>query len=207
MGPGLAVEIGRLQERVRVRISSDFDAAALIAKTLRETTGKTDVAKLTTLEGDRFQMALAEIARNIPAKGFTRADADPFVPIKIGFPGIWPQTATQPMVLKMDFLLSEDADREQSNYLGGSDEEQKEASYHYDCKMISLLSTRVPEGFVDFPEIEHDEQGRPSDVEALRSAIFDYFYVADNERSKALRFVARRIMARYWSKIVPTDYL
>lgn len=207
MGAGVALEIGRLMERVRLRVSSDVDAAALIEKTLKDSTGATDLLKLTDVEADRFEAALSELSQSIPPKGFSREDADPFVKIAMGFPLIWPSTAQQPMVLKLEYLLSEDADREQTAYVGLGDSEQVEASYRYDCKMLSLLVARVPEGFVGFPAVEADEKGRAVDAEVLRAAIFDYFYVADEERSKAMRFVARRFMAKYWAKIAPQDYL
>lgn len=207
MHAALAYEIGRLSERVRLRVSSDVDAAALIAKTLKEATGETDLFKLSVIQADRFQEALSELAQSIPPKGFSRDEADPFVKIAMGFPQIWPTTAQQPMVLKLEYLLTEDADREQTAYITLTDEEQTEATYRYDCKMLSLLVCRVPEGFIGFPDVEADDKGRPVDAEVLRARVFDYFYVADEERSKAMRFVARRFMAKYWAKIAPQDYL
>jgi hypothetical protein len=206
ISPEQAFSIGRYCERLRLRLSSETEAEEMFSHELR-LNGVEAIKDLDRERAESFTTRLMQLCAAIPPKGFSREAADPFVSIKLGFPAIWPQTAAQPMVLKMDYLLSDDADKEQTNYIGLTDEEQVEATYHYDCKMISLLACRVPEGFVDFPEIAHDGQGRPTDPEGMRQTIFDYFYIADEERSKAMRFVVRRFMTRYWSKIMPTDYL
>lgn len=203
----LAREIGALSERLRVRVGIDVEASRVLEKEL-EATGQKDFEKLTAEQGERFAERLSELLVTLPQRGFSRERAEPFVPIKLGFPQLWPHTAQSPLTLKLEYLLSEDADGEQTAFVMLSDEEQAEETYRYDCRLLSLLVCRVPEGFMDFPAVEADDAGAPVDAEGFKQTLFDYFFVQHDEaRAKPMRFIVRMFMKHYWQKIMPHDYL
>lgn len=143
------------------------------------------------------------------AFGFTAALATPFVPLKLGFPALWPDTAVRPLFFKLDFLLSGDADREQSTFLKMTEDEQAAETYRYDCRMLALLSCLPPEGLLDFDAAPFENMN-PDDAEdrkALAAAVFAYLYRPGTTQEKAFAFIARQFMSRYWSRVMPRDYL
>jgi hypothetical protein len=145
-----------------------------------------------------------------PAKafGFTAQMATPFVPLKLGFPALWPETSVKPIFFKLDYLLSGDADREQMNFLQMTEDEQAAETYRYDCRMLGLLSCLPPEGLLDFPEVRADFD--PDDAEhrkELAASVFAYLYRPEAENRRAFEFIARQFMSRYWARVNPRDYL
>lgn len=162
-----------------------------------------------TIPGSASEAVRAHAAAEMrAASGFSKAGVAPFVPICLAFPHLWPETAGVGVRLNLEYLLSADADREQTAFLGMTDAEQEEARYSYDCRMLALLVATPPEGIIDFPETPSPFD--PDDAEhrnELREAVYSYFYAPGDERARALRYVARHFMSRYWQKIAPRDYL
>ena len=139
--------------------------------------------------------------------GFAASRVQPFVPLKLSFP-LWPDTSARPVFFKLDFLLSADADAEQSAFLQLTDAEQAAESYRYDCRMLALLSVGPPEGLLDF-EYSRDDFD-PDDAEhrrELSAAVFSYLFRPDTSQARAFAYMARHFMSRYWSKVAPREYL
>jgi hypothetical protein len=140
--------------------------------------------------------------------GFSSQLAAPFVPVKLGFPELWPETAGRPFLFKLEYLISADADREQSAFLRLSEEERAGESYRYDCRMIAFLSVEAPEGFSDFPAMPEDFDAENAEHrKRLAAAVFAYLFRPGDRSARAFAFVARHVMSRYWARINPRDYL
>lgn len=176
------------------------EAGVAEPETALESRGASEVASGTDAGGD---------AQAAPALvGLRSTEVAPFVPLKLGFPNLWPGTAVEPIFFKLDYLLSEDADREQSAFLKLTEDERAAESYHYDCRMLSLLSCEPPEGFADFPRMRDDFD--PDNAEhrlELQRAVFGYLYRPDTREARAFAFVARHFMSRYWARVMPREYL
>lgn len=140
--------------------------------------------------------------------GFTATAVAPFVPLKLGFPALWPDTAVRPLFFKLDYLLSEDADREQSAFLKLTEADRDAETYHYDARMLAFLSCYPPEGLLDFPAMP--EPFDPDNAEhrkELSAAVFAYLYRPGSPQARGFAYVARQFMSRYWSRIAPKEYL
>lgn len=159
------------------------------------------------------QLAKAEAAAPpatspVPVPGFTAALAEPFVSLKLGFPSLWPETVAKPFQFKLEYLLTEDADREQSAFLKLGENERAAETYRYDCRLLALLSVYPPEGFLDFPEMPSDfNPDNPTHREHLTAAVFAYLYRPGDRSARAFAYLARQFMSRYWQRIAPRDYL
>jgi hypothetical protein len=142
--------------------------------------------------------------------GFSASAVAPFVPVKFGFPVLWPDTSVRPIFFKFDYLLSEDADSEQAAFLRLSDAERAAETYRFDCRMIALLSAFPPEGLADFTspraedDFDTDDDGHRKE---LAEAVFSYLYRPGSREEKAFAFVARQAMSRYWARVNPREYL
>lgn len=162
-------------------------------------------------ESDTGQAGAKDEGASAPARfGFATDSVAPFVPLKLGFPALWPDTSVRPLFFKLDYLLSEEADREQSAFLRLTDAEREAETYHFDARMIALLSCFPPEGLSDFepPRAEDDfDPDNPEHRRELSAAVFAYLYRPGARESKALAFVARQVMSRYWARVNPREYL
>lgn len=142
------------------------------------------------------------------AFGFTSSAVAPFVAMKLAFPDLWPDTAVRPIFFKLDYLLSGDADREQSAFLKLTADERDAETYHYDARMISFLSCYPPEGLLDFPAWREDfDPDNAEHRKELSAAVFAYLYRPSEPSGRALAFIARQVMSRYWSRVIPKEYL
>jgi hypothetical protein len=143
-----------------------------------------------------------------PLPGFTAAHAEPYVSVKLGFPNLWPDTVAKPIHFKLEYLLSGDADREQGNFLKLTEVERAAETYRYDCRMISLLSCEPPEGLLDFPATpEPFDPDNEQHRKELAAAVFAYLYRPGERSARAFAFLGRQVMSRYWSRVLPRDYL
>jgi hypothetical protein len=139
--------------------------------------------------------------------GFESSKVQPFVPLKLSFP-LWPETSARPVFFKLDFLLSADADAEQSSFLQLTEPEQAAESYRYDCRMLALLCVAPPEGLLDFEYSREDyDAENPEHRKELAAAVFSYLFRPDTEQARAFAYMARHFMSRYWSKVAPKEYL
>lgn len=121
--------------------------------------------------------------------------------LKVGWPSIYPQNREAPFVFHMRIQLVKDAEEAQKTFLMLPDAEQTEERTHqYDAEMIAALSIAPPEGFPDFPKLV-DHEGE------LAAAIREYFLPSDPERRAGMAFVCRGVMIKYWSAVLPADYL
>jgi hypothetical protein len=140
--------------------------------------------------------------------GFSPSHAEPFVPVKLSFPELWPDTHVRPIFFKLDFLLSEAADREQSAFLRLPDSERQAESYRYDCRMLSLLACEPPEGLLDFPAMpEPFDTDNEAHRRQLAAGVFAYMLRPGDRSARALAFLARQVMSRFWNRVIPRDYL
>jgi len=127
----------------------------------------------------------------------------PFVPktqfpLKVGWPAIYPEHIDNPLIFHVKVQLVKEAEEVQREFLGLATDQQQSESDAHDIAMLSLICTRPPEGFPDFPEVNG---GKLSDV------IREYFTRGDAERQEGMGFIARGVMQRYWRRIVPAEYL
>jgi len=123
-------------------------------------------------------------------------------PLVVNLPKIYPE----PFTFHMRVQLVADAFEAQKNFIGLPDtDKQGEAFHQYDAEMISILSTKAPEGFPDFPAF--DKTSNLSEKDWLRTTLREYFLPTDPERREGFRFICRRAMAMYWEAIQPEQYL
>lgn len=143
-----------------------------------------------------------------PLPGFTAAQIEPFVSVKLAFPNLWPDTVAKPLHFKLEYLLSGDADREQGNFLKLTEDERAAETYRYDCRMISLLSCEPPEGFLDLGALpEPFDSENPEHRKQLAAAVFAYLYRPGDRTARAFAYLGRQVMSRYWARVLPRDYL
>lgn len=120
------------------------------------------------------------------------------ITIKVGWPAIYPEQKDNPLIFHMNIQLVKEAEAIQRQFLALESTEQDSDQHKHDIAMISLLSSRAPEGFPDFPVPNGNR---------LAQVISDYFSSGDEQRQGGMGFIARGVMSRYWSAIMPSQYL
>lgn len=121
--------------------------------------------------------------------------------LKLGWPSIYPEHRTNPIVFHMRTQLVSEAEEVQRTFLMLPDAETtSELQHKHDVEMLALLSTAPPEGFKDFPAVN-------GDAGAVAKAIREYFLPEEAERREGMKFICRSAMSRYWQAVMPAEYL